>query len=67
MIRVLIYDDSEAIRSSIGELLNNSEGFVSVGAFADVMMVESQVDELLPDIVLMDINMPGKMVLKPRN
>lgn len=60
MIRVLIYDDSEAIRSSISELLNNTEGFLLVGAFADVMSVELQVEELKPDIVLMDINMPGK-------
>ena len=60
MIRVLIYDDSEAIRSSVSELLNNTEGFLLVGAFADVMSVELQVEELKPDIVLMDINMPGK-------
>ena len=60
MISVLIYDDSEAIRSSITALLNNTEGFISVGAFADAVNVESQVKELLPDIVLMDINMPGK-------
>ena len=60
MISVLIYDDSEAIRSSITDLLNNTEGFISVGAFADAVNVESQVNELLPDIVLMDINMPGK-------
>ena len=60
MIRVLIYDDSEAVRSSVAELLNNTEGFLFVGAFADVMLVEVQVEELKPDIVLMDINMPGK-------
>jgi len=60
MISVLIYDDSEAIRSSITELLNNTEGFIPVGAFADAVNVESQVNELLPDIDLMDINMPGK-------
>ena len=60
MIRVLLYDDSEAVRSSVAELLNNTEGFLFVGAFADVMLVEVQVEELKPDIVLMDINMTGK-------
>ena len=60
MIRVLLYDDSEAVRSSVSELLNNTQGFLLVGAFADVMSVELQVEELKPDIVLMDINMPGK-------
>jgi DNA-binding NarL/FixJ family response regulator len=59
MIRVLLYDDSEAIRVSIGELLHNSVGFLSVGAFSDAIMVESQVENLQPDVVLMDINMPG--------
>lgn len=59
MIRVLIYDDSEAIRISIGDMLNATEGFVSVGAFANAILVESQIEELMPDVVLMDINMPG--------
>lgn len=59
MIRVLIYDDSEAIRESIVNLLDSTEGFTSVGSFADAMMVESQVEEFSPDVVLMDINMPG--------
>lgn len=59
MIRVLIYDDSEAIRASIVNLLNSTEGFTSVGSFADAMNVESQVEKLSPDVVLMDINMPG--------
>jgi DNA-binding NarL/FixJ family response regulator len=59
MIRVLIYDDSEAIRESIVNLLNSTKGFTSVGSFADAMKVESQVEELAPDVVLMDINMPG--------
>lgn len=59
MIRVLTYDDSEAIRSSIDALLKSSEGFISVGVFGDALQVETQVIELNPDVVLMDINMPG--------
>lgn len=58
MIRVLIYDDSEAIRTSIVDFLNATKGFLAVGAFADATMVESQVADLMPDVVLMDINMP---------
>lgn len=59
MVRVLIYDDSEAVRTSIVNLLDSTEAFISVGAFANALEVESQVDELMPDVVLMDINMPG--------
>lgn len=59
MIRVLTYDDSEATRTSIDALIGLSEGFVSVGTFADALHVETQLAELKPDVVLMDINMPG--------
>ena len=59
MIRVLIYDDSEAVRTSIVNLLDRNDGFISVGAFANALQVEYQVEELMPDVVLMDINMPG--------
>lgn len=59
MIRVLTYDDSEATRTSIVALIGLSEGFVSVGTFADALHVETQLEELKPDVVLMDINMPG--------
>lgn len=59
MIRVLTYDDSEATRTSIDALIGLSEGFVSVGSFADALLVETQLAQLKPDVVLMDINMPG--------
>jgi DNA-binding NarL/FixJ family response regulator len=60
VIRVLIYDDSEAIRLSVGELINNADGLISVGSFSNVMQVTAQIEALKPDIVLMDINMPGR-------
>ncbi len=59
MIRVLTYDDSEATRTSIDGLIGLSEGFISVGTFADALHVETQLAQLKPDVVLMDINMPG--------
>lgn len=59
MIRVLTYDDSAATRTSIDALIGLSEGFVSVGTFADALLVETQLAKLKPDVVLMDINMPG--------
>jgi DNA-binding NarL/FixJ family response regulator len=59
MIRVITYDDSEATRTSIDALIGLSEGFVSVGTFADALHVETQLAQLKPDVVLMDINMPG--------
>lgn len=61
MIRVLIYDDSELIRLSISTLISSADGFICVGAFPDAMLVEEQIVDLKPDVVLMDINMPGIM------
>jgi DNA-binding NarL/FixJ family response regulator len=58
MIRVLLYDDSEGIRTSIGDLLNATEGFDCLGVFEDARLVETQIEQLLPHVVLMDINMP---------
>jgi DNA-binding NarL/FixJ family response regulator len=59
MIRVLIYDDSEATRTSLDALIDTSEGFVSVGSFSDALNVTTQIAALKPDVELMDINMPG--------
>jgi DNA-binding NarL/FixJ family response regulator len=59
MIRVLIYDDSEATRTSLDSLIDTSEGFVSVGSFSDALNVTTQIAALKPDVELMDINMPG--------
>jgi DNA-binding NarL/FixJ family response regulator len=59
MIRVLIYDDSEATRTSLDALIGLSESFVSCGSFSDALNVAAQIAELKPDVVLMDINMPG--------
>ncbi len=40
-------------------LIGTSEGVVSVGSFSDALNVTTQIAALKPDVVLMDINMPG--------
>ncbi len=59
IIRVLIADDSAAIRGSLTSLLNPQDGFQVVGHARDRMEAVEQAQELLPDVVIMDAQMPN--------
>jgi DNA-binding NarL/FixJ family response regulator len=59
--RVLIYEDNHLLRESIAQLLNYSDAYVVSGSFANASLVVQQVKDLEPEIVLMDIDMPGGM------
>jgi DNA-binding NarL/FixJ family response regulator len=59
MIRVLIVDDHALIRRGLTDLLGAAEGITVVGAIADGELAAATVLELEPDIVLMDMSMPG--------
>lgn len=59
MIKVLVADDHHLVRTSIARLLNEEEDIQVVGEAADGEEAISQARTLRPDIVLMDIRMPG--------
>ncbi|PMR69806.1 UvrY/SirA/GacA family response regulator transcription factor [Halomonas heilongjiangensis] len=59
MIRVLVADDHHLVRTSIAHLLNAEEDISVVGEAADGEDAITQARALRPDIVLMDIRMPG--------
>ncbi len=56
---ILIYEDNTRLRQSLELLLGEGAGFEVVGAFADCDDAEEQVNRLAPDLVVMDIDMPG--------
>jgi len=58
-IRILIADDHGLIRAGLRALLEDVPDMEVVGEAADGQKVLSLTAELLPDIVLMDISMPG--------
>lgn len=60
MIRVLIYEDNSTLRGALEILIGGTQGFMVVGAFANTLDVESEVGKLFPDVILMDISMPGQ-------
>ena len=58
-IRILIADDHGLIRAGLRALLEDVPDFSVVGEARDGLAVLEQTARLKPDIVLMDINMPG--------
>ena len=47
------------MRDSIEKLITFSKDFLLLGAFSNVTDVEKQVKKFQPDVILMDIDMPG--------
>ncbi|MFF4530522.1 response regulator [Streptomyces sp. NPDC001407] len=58
-IRVLIADDQMMVRQGFTVLLNAEPGIEVVGQAVDGLDAVAKVAELAPDVVLMDIRMPG--------
>lgn len=63
-IRVLIADDSTHVRRRLVALLGELEHVCVVGEAEDVGHTLQQVDQLHPDVVVLDINMPGGTGIK---
>ncbi len=57
-IRVLLVDDQDLFRSGVSVIVDAQEGLTVVGQAANGREAVRLVDELLPDVVLMDIRMP---------
>ncbi|WP_394214418.1 response regulator [Brachybacterium vulturis] len=58
LLRVLIVDDQSMIRGGFEALLNAQDGIEVVGTASDGEGIAAVVEELRPDVVLMDIRMP---------
>lgn len=59
MIRVALVEDDDKIRNNLIDLLERSEGFRCVGAYPNAEDALADIPTKAPDIVLMDINLPG--------
>lgn len=58
-IKVSIVDDDEGIRSSLASLIRRAPALKFIGDYANAEIALRQIPKNLPDVVLMDINMPG--------
>jgi DNA-binding NarL/FixJ family response regulator len=56
---IVIYEDNDDLRESLGNLITFSDRLCLMGSFSNVMNVEEQVKHLEPDVILMDIDLPG--------
>ena len=59
MTRVLLVDDQALVRAGLRALLDSEDGIEVVGEAGDGAAAVSAVAEHRPDVVLMDIRMPG--------
>jgi DNA-binding NarL/FixJ family response regulator len=59
VIRVLLADDQDLIRLGLRVLLDSEEDLEVVGDAADGLQAVDLVRRLRPDVVLMDVQMPG--------
>lgn len=57
--RVLIVDDSATMRALLSRRLGKEADIEVIGAAADAMEARSMIRELNPDVVTLDIEMPG--------
>lgn len=58
-VKVIIYDDNPSRRDSLGLLIGSDHRLELLGAMPDCSNVVEEVRRLRPDVILMDIQMPG--------
>jgi DNA-binding NarL/FixJ family response regulator len=58
-IGVLVYEDNNNLRESLCNLITFSADLLLLGNYPKVDQVSKQVMHLQPDVILMDIDMPG--------
>lgn len=59
MISVVIVEDNKTIREGLAALINGTDGFSCPASFQDCESFLCRLKELDPDVVLMDIGLPG--------
>ena len=58
-IKVAVFDDSDTIRDSITLLLGETQDLEIVGSYSHCLDVVENIIDTKPDVVIMDIDMPG--------
>ena len=58
LITVSIVEDDPHVRHSLSNILNGSKGIKCIGEYADAEAALREIPSHLPNVVLMDINLP---------
>lgn len=59
MINVIIVEDNDTIREGLAALINGTEGFRCIATYSNCEGLLKYLEDLSPDILLMDIVLPG--------
>jgi len=59
MIRIIVFDDAEERRKSLQDLFTGDADIACIAAFPDCSELIAKLKSCAPDLVLMDIMMPG--------
>lgn len=57
--RIVIFEDNQRLRQSLRILLDGMDGYIVAGDYENCTAAASIVNEHQPDVVIMDIDMPG--------
>ena len=58
-VGIVLYEDNDHLRDSLCNLITFSPDLLLLGSYSTALDVVEQIKELQPDVVLMDIDMPG--------
>jgi DNA-binding NarL/FixJ family response regulator len=58
-IKVVIVDDDEEIRAGLAALIRRASSMKLIGEFANAEIALKEIPRHVPDVVIMDINLPG--------
>jgi DNA-binding NarL/FixJ family response regulator len=59
MIKLLLYEDNPQLREGLTMLIDGTDGYDVMASFKNCNNVVEQVEAFDPDVILMDIDMPG--------
>ncbi len=60
MIRISIFDDNDSLRQTLALLVDATDDLIVMGQYANALTVVEAVQHDQPDVILMDIDMPGR-------
>jgi DNA-binding NarL/FixJ family response regulator len=58
-IKIIMFDDNASLRDSVAMLLKDTPDFTLIDSYAHCLDVIENIKQTQPDVVLMDIDMPG--------
>jgi DNA-binding NarL/FixJ family response regulator len=58
-MKVAVFEDNRSLRQNLEQLIDSTDDLLCTGAFENANKLLSNLADAEPDIVLMDINMPG--------